>query len=86
MNCIAGIPYSSILQKEEMPGEAQSALLHDSEKSCLRWACIDCRPLEINFYCHLKESKIELAALKKDFDKVFLSFKISNRSLLNFIS
>ncbi|XP_058985094.1 uncharacterized protein LOC131805650 [Musca domestica] len=59
-------------------------VLTEREKYGLRWACIGCRPLEINFYTHFKESKTELAALKKVFDEAFLKLQNFEKKFNNF--
>ena len=40
-------------------------------KNGLRWACINCRSLEVDFYRLFKESKVEIANMKKDFESVY---------------
>lgn len=56
----------------------------------LRWSCDNCRSLEVDFYRLFKESKIELAAMKKEFsvvtsklenfEKMFIKFEYADGS------
>lgn len=53
-------------------------------KNGLRWACINCRSLEVDFYRLFKESKIEIAAMKKDFNAVHTRLENFEKLFMNF--